>query len=174
MVQQHWMVCSWSHPALNVIVHAKIKYIWSGPAFQWNWAYYTKLIPDLIPQCHSDYKGRHRLSPEALELYTSNLGQPKQIPCRFLFENLTLPLAEWLDSSLSHPAWVMDPAVSSLVKTMSSPRTHSLVLVFGSCFVLFGGYKLTHTHCGENSRKDMEPSCVVVALHVLLLDNKPI
>jgi hypothetical protein len=29
---------------------------------------------------------------------------------------LDLPLAEFLDSSLSHIAWVMDPAVSSLIK----------------------------------------------------------
>lgn len=114
-----------------------------------------KLTPDLILQCLSDYKGRHHLSPEALELYTNYLRQPKQIPCCFLFENLTLPLAEWLDSSLSHPAWVMDPAVSSLVKKTGQVPIHILQF-FYLVYVLFNGCKLTHTHCGENPRKDSE------------------
>lgn len=152
MAQQHWMITSgtkchsWCY---NQVMQ-------SGPAFQRNWAYYTKRTPDLIPRCHPDYKGRHHLSPEALGLYTSNLGWPKQIPGRFLFENLTLPLAEWLDSSLSHGAWVTDPAVSSLVRAMSSFHTHPSVHIFVFCFASFNGRKLIHTHCGENSRKESE------------------
>lgn len=100
MTQKGWMICSISHGRINVMVQTKIS--WFGLVLPLN-KHTAQLSPQLNPPNDLLTTKAGSSFPRSFTLATS--GSKKQIPGRFLFEILSLPLTHLLNSCFRSEWW---------------------------------------------------------------------